>query len=443
MVLSSVFLIGTFTFIQINNQLQRVQEFNLFRAKQGALVVKDQLSYIFSNAPAEATRSQLEAQIKNAIQDLIKAGIVQTVVVYSKGDNPVILEGDLSLVFEEDQEVISGISKAQDKTQWLLPVIDREHRLINLFININNPYDLVFKLIFSLGNLQEALNQVYAPVIFTIIIVIIANIVLSAALSGILIRPVRILNQASKDVALGNLDLKISINTKDELEELSDTFNYMTEELKKMKARAENANPLTKLPGNIVIQEEAEKRIKENRKFVLIYSDLDNFKAFNDKYGVHKGDQAIIMNSDILKEAVAKFGNSDDFVGHEGGDDFLLLTTPEKAPAIADYIIKEFDERIRPFYLKEDLEKGFIEAHSRESEEIRRFPIMTISLVGVGNYSRKIDSYSQLTNIAAEVKKVAKGQERSIFVLDRRSGEPGKGAEHRSTNRPNDGKRAA
>lgn len=145
------------------------------------------------------------------------------------------------------------------------------------------------------------------------------------------------------------------IRTHDELEELGSTFNYMTEELIKMKKRAENANPLTKLPGNIVIHEEVEKRIRENKKFMVVYCDLDNFKAFNDKYGIAKGDQAIKLTADIFKEATKTKGDPDDFVGREGGDDFILLTTPEKAQEVADYIIKEFDKRVRNLYSQEDL----------------------------------------------------------------------------------------
>ena len=253
-----------------------------------------------------------------------------------------------------------------------------------------------------------------------VVIVVIGNIILATLLSRVLILPVKVLNRATKDIAKGNLDQKVSIKTQDELEELADTFNYMTAELKKMKARAENANPLTKLPGNIVIQEEVEKRIKNKQKFMLIYCDLDNFKAFNDKYGVHAGDEAITITAQVFKEAVAKNGKADDFIGHEGGDDFLLLTVPDRTHNIASFVIKEFDLRIQKLYSKEDLARGYIEAKSRDTEEIKKFPIMTISLAGVSNMTRPITSYAQVTNIAAEVKKAAKKIQKSILVLDRR-----------------------
>jgi diguanylate cyclase (GGDEF)-like protein len=193
----------------------------------------------------------------------------------------------------------------------------------------------------------------------------------------------------------------------------------MTEELIKMKEKAENANPLTKLPGNIVIREEIEKRINENKKFTVIYCDLDNFKAFNDEYGIAQGDEAIKLTGDIFKDAVKKAGNSEDFIGHEGGDDFLLLTTPEKTQAVTDCIISEFDKRIRSLYSLEDLNKGFIVAHARDGS-VQNFPIMTISLAGITNEHRSIQSYAEVTNIAAELKKKAKKIQKSCFVLDQR-----------------------
>jgi diguanylate cyclase (GGDEF)-like protein len=427
MILSTIFLISAFTFIQLNNQIQRVQEFNTYRAKQSALLLRDKLREMFLNSAAEPPLPQAVAQIKEIFSAILEAGDVETAAVLDKEGKFVVLEGKLNLALEENKDSLDEISKTKDSSKWLIPVIDKEHKLVNLYVTVDNPYGFIFKLTFSSGNTQEALNQVYGPVTLTILLVIISSILLGVFLSRALIWPVQILNRATKEIAGGNLDLKItSINTQDELEELSDTFNYMTVELKKMKARAENANPLTKLPGNIVIREEAENRIRENKKFVLIYSDLDNFKAFNDKHGVEAGDEAILLTANIMKEAVAKEGKVGDFLGHEGGDDFLLLTVPERAQKLASYITSEFDKRIRPLYAEEELQKGYIEAHARDTNEIRRFPIMTISLAGAGNWERTITSYSELTNIAAEVKKIAKKMQSSNFVLDRRIEDFGK-----------------
>jgi len=150
-----------------------------------------------------------------------------------------------------------------------------------------------------------------------------------------------------------------------------------------------------------------------------VYSDLDNFKAFNDKYGIGAGDKAIKLTSKLMEESLKK-GNPDDFLGHEGGDDFVLLTTPEKAEAVASYITSEFDKQIRLLYSKEDLEKGSIIAKARDGT-IKEFPIMTISLAGVSNELKSLNSYAEVTNICAEVKKKAKHATGSAFVLDKRT----------------------
>ena len=150
---------------------------------------------------------------------------------------------------------------------------------------------------------------------------------------------------------------------------------------------------------------------------MVIYCDLDNFKAFNDKYGIAKGDDAIKLTAEVFKEASKAKGNPGDFIGHEGGDDFILLTTPEKAQAVADHITSEFDKRVRSLYSEEDLKQGFIIARARDGA-IKQFPIMTISLAGVTNAHRDITSYGEVTNIAAEVKKKAKAIEGSVFVID-------------------------
>ena len=198
----------------------------------------------------------------------------------------------------------------------------------------------------------------------------------------------------------------------------------MTQALVVMKARAENANPLTKLPGNNMIHEAIEKRIKEKKKFVAVYSDLDNFKAFNDKYGIGAGDQAIKLTAEIMREAIRK-GGPGDFLGHEGGDDFILLTTPEKSDAVTGHVCTEFDKRVRQFYSAEDQAQGFIMSKDREGN-VKQFPIMTISLAGVGNMVRQLTSYAEVTNICAEVKKkvkmTSKETGKSSFYLDKRSG---------------------
>jgi len=179
------------------------------------------------------------------------------------------------------------------------------------------------------------------------------------------------------------------------------------------------ANPLTGLQGNLEIQAEINRRISKDIIFSVLYADLDNFKAYNDVYGFISGDRAIKMTADIITDSVHAFGSPDDFIGHIGGDDFVIVTTPEHDIAICDSIITEFDKKIPSLYSEQDKEKGYITTVSRTGK-IKDYPIMTISIAIVTNEHRKIENAIQAGEIAAELKKMAKRIEGSTYVKDRR-----------------------
>ena len=114
------------------------------------------------------------------------------------------------------------------------------------------------------------------------------------------------------------------------------------------------ANPLTRLPGNLALEREIKKRLDTGDVFSVCYCDLDNFKAYNDKYGYEAGDKVIFHTAQILMNTVRELSDSDDFVGHIGGDDFVVVTTPERDTTIVKAIAKQFDETIVKFYDDKD-----------------------------------------------------------------------------------------
>ncbi|MCX7921062.1 MAG: response regulator [Clostridia bacterium] len=181
------------------------------------------------------------------------------------------------------------------------------------------------------------------------------------------------------------------------------------------------ANPLTGLQGNIEIQAELNQRIAKKELFSVLYADLDNFKAYNDVYGFASGDTAIKLTADIITDNVHQFGDSSDFVGHVGGDDFVVVTVPDRADAICEGIIGDFDRKILALYSSEDREKGFIHTANRQGEAMQ-YPIMSISIAVVSNEFRTIISHIQVAEIAAELKKKAKSLSGSVYVKDRRRG---------------------
>ena len=421
-IMLAIVLMSAFAAIQVQNQLHVITIFNSLRAKLTAQILKNAVQKSLNEPNAQ---DDISKTLHSSLNSLTQSGLFDAAYVYSADG---VIKASTNKIYAGKQASIAELAQIKQaiqgttSTRGIDTYIDKAARSLTLYIPIkpNDGPFYVGRLDISLGNMQEALKQVYVPLILTVVMVAISSIFFGIILSRRVTTPISLLNTATKEIAGGDLNLKIHMDTNDELEELSDTFNLMAVELKKMRLKAENANPLTKLPGNIIIQERVEERIAKNEKFTVIYCDLDNFKAFNDKYGIHKGDKAIKLTAGILKEAIQKNGSNDDFIGHEGGDDFILLTIPERAEKISSYITNEFDKRIRLLYANEDLGRGYIEEKSRHGDEIMKFPIMTISLAGISNMIRPISSYGEVTNIAAEVKKKAKNMLGSCFVIDQR-----------------------
>jgi diguanylate cyclase (GGDEF)-like protein len=179
------------------------------------------------------------------------------------------------------------------------------------------------------------------------------------------------------------------------------------------------ANPLTGLPGNISIEKEVERRLDGNTRFVFMYADIDNFKAFNDYYGYRRGDDAIRLTAETIVETVKINGNGDDFVGHIGGDDFVIISTLAKADAIASNVVKMFDQRIVNLFSREDLERGYVEVINRKGT-VDRFPLLTITIAMVTSGKGRVDHIARISDIASELKRYGKTLEGSVVVKERR-----------------------
>jgi diguanylate cyclase (GGDEF)-like protein len=180
-----------------------------------------------------------------------------------------------------------------------------------------------------------------------------------------------------------------------------------------------NANPLTKLPGNIVIERVVQQRLAAGGEFSVCYCDLDNFKAYNDKYGYESGDRVIVHTARLLIQSARENGHSNDFVGHIGGDDFVMVTTPTHEDAICSSMIKRFDETIPDFYDQEDRDRKHIEVENR-SGSLERFPIMSITIAVVNNVTERVSSSHAIAERAAELKKYLKRFQGSNYLSERR-----------------------
>lgn len=185
------------------------------------------------------------------------------------------------------------------------------------------------------------------------------------------------------------------------------------------KKKSIGVNPLTGLPGNLSIQENLEKKISNKVDFALLYIDLSNFKSFNDKYGFSVGDEVIKFTASLLQNVVKKFGTSTDFVGHIGGDDFVVSTEKSDEIVLAKNIINEFDSGIKHFYNEQDLENGYIVSKDR-NDNIQKFPIMTISIGIIKTDTANVLSFAEIAKRAVGLKKLAKKNNKSSYVFERR-----------------------
>jgi diguanylate cyclase (GGDEF)-like protein len=179
------------------------------------------------------------------------------------------------------------------------------------------------------------------------------------------------------------------------------------------------ANPLTGFAGNKAIEKELQHRIEEKQPFAFLYMDIDNFKAYNDYYGYQKGDESILFLADIIRESINTLGGSTDFIGHIGGDDFVIITSPDRARHIARHIIDEFDKGSLVLMKEDDIRRGYLEIRNRLGER-RRVPLMSLTIALVVNESNRLTHFAQVSDIASELKSFGKRMPGSIVVRERR-----------------------
>jgi len=178
-------------------------------------------------------------------------------------------------------------------------------------------------------------------------------------------------------------------------------------------------SPLTGLPGNVQIQAEMKKRLLNKEVFAILYIDLDNFKAYNDVYGFSNGDEIIKFTAKVISKYVHNLENSDNFVGHIGGDDFVAIVSKTDYDKICQEIIIEFDVGVENYYNNQDLERGYVEIENRKGI-LEQFPITTISIAVVEVDAETFRSPLEIGEVGAQVKHRAKSIMGSAYVINKR-----------------------
>lgn len=168
---------------------------------------------------------------------------------------------------------------------------------------------------------------------------------------------------------------------------------------------ARHSNPLTGLPGNLVIENEIVDRIFGDKPYCITYYDIDNFKAYNDAYGFNNGDRMLGLVAEILKEHAVR----DEFLGHIGGDDFIVICDYHEGEDFCRAVLEAFAQRVTSLYRDEDLENGYIISKNR-SGVTENFPIASISIAGVSNKEKTYKNIEEFSLDIAQLKKKCKRQ---------------------------------
>ena len=186
------------------------------------------------------------------------------------------------------------------------------------------------------------------------------------------------------------------------------------------KVRTE-ANALTHLPGNAAIEKKIRQKIEKDEKFSVLYMDINQFKAFNDRYGFEKGDDVLKHTAKLLLETRDRVvPDSDCFVGHIGGDDFIVVLSPDHEEEFARTFLREFDRIISVYYSEEDRQRGHVRVTNRRGKK-ENIPLMSCSVAACNNLYRRYRSLGEIAHDAAQVKSFLKSQPGSHYLRDRRS----------------------
>ena len=187
-------------------------------------------------------------------------------------------------------------------------------------------------------------------------------------------------------------------------------------------AELRSLNPLSGLPGNLSIAHEIDVRLTDGSDTACLYVDVDHFKDFNDRHGFARGDRVIAHLAELLSQTAAEIGD-DTFIGHVGGDDFVVLARERRAEDLAKEIIARFDASVPALYDAEDLARGWVEAPDRRGRT-RRVPFVTVSIGVVPLRPERFAGATEVARAAAEMKEVAKSRRGSGYAIDRRRESP-------------------
>jgi len=161
-------------------------------------------------------------------------------------------------------------------------------------------------------------------------------------------------------------------------------------------------HPLTGLPAGAAVERHINSIIAGGFDFALIVSDLDNMKAFNQRFGYACGDDLLCSTVQLIKDILKEHHHNLNFIGHRGEDDFVLVASCDSAQTIGEKIVDQFDDMVDKFFNETELERGFFIIKDKRGNDLK-FPLTTISLVIVFTDGRRFSHPAELFDAADEI----------------------------------------
>lgn len=246
---------------------------------------------------------------------------------------------------------------------------------------------------------------------------LILGITLALLITRNISKPLQQLQIATKMISDGRLDHQIEARRDDEIGELAKSFAHMTKRLKVLEALNLDASPLTGLPGNLAIENHIEQLLSKGNLFSLCQVDLDNFKPFADKYGYAWGSEVIKEVAKILQDYLREPALANLFLGHIGGDDFVVIGKPTGVQTICQRLVSDFADRIMRFYATEDAQNGYFIGKNRQGI-MQKFPLITVTAAIVTDNGTRFHNPLEMARRVAELKEQAKTLSGSNYVTE-------------------------
>ena len=253
---------------------------------------------------------------------------------------------------------------------------------------------------------EQSLRASRLTVVFSLVSLVVGVLIVLLVTYNIS-RPLRRLEKATAMIAEGKFDFDFRLDRNDEIGSLSHAFGIMAQRLKILEERNLDASPLTGLPGNLAIERELGNRLQAKTPVSLCHVDLDNFKPFADQYGYAWGSEVIKEVALMLIAELKEAGERGDFLGHIGGDDFVIISVPPRAEGICRRIVAGFEGRIRKFYTEKDREQGFFIGKDRKGVR-QKFPLISVTIAIVTDNGARFLNPLAMAEAAAQLKEYAK-----------------------------------